>query len=330
MLKTLYSFKSKYLYLFLIFVFSVAFSYNGNMAAGAVSAAIGGAFFAVLSFSDCNKKILYVLPLISAITVWLLTADEFKSLLSIGYLIVGLSISYSVSKLKNRSQSIMISAFALGIFYLIIYFAHIIYAYGYLTVDSIKAYVNLFFDKAAAFIKNSNDSFVLSDGKHMFSEESINSIIISLKYSFAGLYISGLLIASFFSNLAFKVSVSKLTTESEMIRNVSETKLTLSRQAGVVFIILYVIAVFATSLPPYMILTIETFTFPLQLGLVYMGASVMWQRLKNGRLSVFSLAIVAAASLFIFGSFLSVLISVMTIFGLFDVFRKNRKVNKTL
>ena len=79
-----------------------------------------------------------------------------------------------------------------------------------------------------------------------------------------------------------------------------------------------------------MLLTIQTFTFPLQLGLIYMGAIVLWDRLKSGKVSIVAIAIIAAVSLFVFGSFVSLLVSLMTLFGLIDVFRKNRRVNKTL
>ena len=296
MFKTLYSLKSQYLYLGLIFLMSVILSLNGNLIAAGISAAVGGAFYALVSFSDCSKKYLIILPFLSILTVWFLTADGFKSFISLSYLPVGFTVAYSVSRQKSKSQAIIISALSLGALYLAIYAAHIIYAYGHLSVDSIKAYAELFFIKVSSLFKEANKAFVLSDGKNLYSEEDI----------------SGLMILSYFSNLIFKISVSGLSCESALIDKVKNSKLVLSKQAAIIYILMYVITFLSGSLPPYMLVTVQTFTFPLQIGLIYMGAIVLLDRLKSGKLSIFSIILIAAVSLFVFGSFVSVLMILMS------------------
>ena len=161
----------------------------------------------------------------------------------------------------------------------------------------------------------------------MFSETAIDSIVELTKYSFAGFYLTALMFASYCAGAVFKRSLFNVEANNFETANAKRWSFILSKPAAVVYIIIYIISFFSSDMPSYMIFALQTVAYPIQLGLIYMGAGVFWKNIRSGKISIIALIVVAVMANIIFGSFLSILIWLVTFFGLIAVFKtKNPQV----
>ncbi len=311
---------NKYLiYMALTVILSVFSALSGDLLVSIIVAAVGGGFFASVCLDKLKGWRVGVMAILPPVLAFAFTQSPENTMLSLGFLPVGVVTLYCMKKGFTRSQLIVRGVASLALFYGAFFSLCIYRLFGSLSIDTAEKFIRLNIDVILFYMNEAKEIYTERGVdkeiiEKLFSKEVLDELVTALRVSWLGYGLALFGVASFSASAIAKFTLSEKDKKAFFDR-VGKWRFVLSKIGACVFIIAY----FASSLYSgekeglYLPFALNAICLSMMPGVLYMGVRRIFDVIHPTKKTTTLIFIIVAAT--VMGKFAMLFFMILGIYS---------------